>query len=99
MVVIKKTRGLRPPFPPDEDERRGAPGGLEKGLEGVLFISLYLEKIPLGIFSHRDQPIRLLSLSVDATSVHREKDPERQPKISNPFILKPDIHILSEDIA
>jgi hypothetical protein len=48
---------------------------LEKGLEGVLFLPFYLETIPLGLFSHLDQSIGLLSFSVDATSVHKEKDP------------------------
>jgi hypothetical protein len=74
-VVIGKVRGLSPLFPSKEDERGGTPGGLEKGLEGVLFVPINLETIPLGIFSHLDQPIRLLSFPVDATSVHKEKDP------------------------
>ena len=75
MVVIGKARGLSPLFPSDEDEQGGAPGGLEKGLEGVQCVSFYLETDSLGLFSHLDQPIRLLSFSVDAASVHEEKDP------------------------
>ena len=74
MVVIEKTGGLGPLFPPDEDERCGTPGGLEKGLEGVLCVPFYLETIPLGIFADPAQPIRLLPFSVDAASVHKEKD-------------------------
>jgi hypothetical protein len=45
------------------------------GLEGVLFVSFSLETIPLELLSHLDQSIYLLSFSVDATSVHKEKDP------------------------
>jgi hypothetical protein len=45
------------------------------GLEGVLFVSFSLETIPLGLLSYLDQSIHLLSFSVDATSVHKEKDP------------------------
>jgi hypothetical protein len=48
---------------------------LEKGVEGVQFIPFHLETVSLGLFSHLDQPIRLLPFSVDATPVHEEKDP------------------------
>jgi hypothetical protein len=48
---------------------------LEKGLEGILCVLLYLETIPLGIFADLAQPVRLLPFSVDAASVHEEKDP------------------------
>jgi hypothetical protein len=75
MVVIGKARGLSPLFPSNEDERWGTSGGLEKGLEGVQFVPFHLETVSLGLFPHLDQPIRLLSFSVDAASVHEEKDP------------------------
>jgi len=75
MVVIGKARGLGPLFPSDEDEQGGAPGGLEKGLEGVQCVPFHLETVSLGIFSHLDQPIRLFSFSVDAAPVHEKKDP------------------------
>jgi hypothetical protein len=51
---------------------------LEKSLEGVLFLLFYLEPISLGLFSHLDQPIRLLSLPMDASSVYKKKDPGGQ---------------------
>jgi hypothetical protein len=75
VVVAGKTGGFRPPFPSDEDERRDTPGGLEKSLEGVLFLPFHLETIPLGIFTDLDQSNRLFSFSSDAASVHEEKDP------------------------
>ena len=82
MVVTGKTGGLRPPFPSDEDECGDTPGGLEKGLEGVLLPPFRLETIPLGIFTHLDQPNRLFPFSTDAASVHEGEDPGRQAKIS-----------------
>jgi hypothetical protein len=70
------------PFSPDEDERRGPPGGLEKSLEGVLFLPFHLETISLGIFTDADQPDRLFSFSGDAAPVHKKEDPRWQAKIS-----------------
>ena len=72
---------------------------MEKCLEGVLFLPFDLETVSLEILSHLAQPIRLLSFSVDAASVHEEEDLGGQPKISNPFILRPDIHIPFSGIA
>jgi hypothetical protein len=45
------------------------------GLEGVLLLLFPLETIPLGLLSYLGQSIYLLSFSVDATSVYKEKDP------------------------
>ena len=87
MVVTGKTGGLRPSFSSDEDECRDAPGGLEKGLERVLFLPFHLGTIPLEIFTDLDQPDRLFSVSTDAAPVHKEENPRRQAKISNRLIL------------
>lgn len=73
-MVTGETGGFRSPFRSDEDERRRAPGGLEKGLEGVLLLSFHLETIPLGIFTDVDQSNRLFSFSSDAAPVYKEKD-------------------------
>ena len=82
MVVTGKTGGLRPSLPSGEDECGDAPGGLEKGLERVLFLPFHLETISLGIRTDFDQPHRLLSFSADAAPVHKREDPEGQAKIS-----------------
>jgi len=74
MVVIGKTRGLRSAFCSKEDERRDTPGRVEKGLEGVLFLSLHLEAIPLELSTYPAQSLRLSPLPTDAASVHKEKD-------------------------
>ena len=81
MVVAGKTGGFRPPFSSDEDECRGTPGGLEKGLEGVLFLPFHLETISLGILTDPAQPNRLFSFSTDAAPIHKGEDPGGQAKV------------------
>ena len=99
MVAIGKIRRLRAAFSTNEDGTRGLAFGLEKCLERVLFLPFDLETISLGILSHLAQPICLLSFSVDAAPVHEEEDRGGQKKISDPFILRRDIHIPFSDIA
>ncbi len=74
MVAIGKAGGVCSLFHPEEDEQRGPPRRLETGLERILFIPFHSETIPLGVFSHPDQPVGLLSFSMDATPVYKEKD-------------------------
>ena len=85
MVATGETGGLRPPFPSDEDERRGTPGGVEKSLEEVLLLPFHLETIPLEIFADADQSGRLFSFSGDAAPVYKKEDPRGKAKV--PLIL------------
>ena len=47
---------------------------LEEILEGVLFLSLHTEAVPNQLSTDPDQSLGLFSLSVDAATVHTEKD-------------------------
>jgi len=82
MVATRKTEEFRPPFPSKEGEYRDATGGLEKGLEGLLFLPFHLETISLEILTDPAQPNRLFSFSTDAAPVHKGEDSGRQAKVS-----------------
>ena len=86
-MVIGKTGGLGAFLSSREDERSDTPGRLEKGLEGVLFLSLHLETIPLELPSHPGQSLRLLSFSTHAASVHKEENPGGSPEIPQGLLL------------
>jgi hypothetical protein len=99
MVAVGKTGGICSPFPSKENEPRVTPGGLENGLEGILFPSFHSKTIPLQLSTDSDQPFGLLPLPVDAAAVHTEKDHRGKTEISYPSILKRDIHMPYSDIA
>jgi hypothetical protein len=74
MVAIGKAGRVCSSFRSEENERGGAAERLEKRMEGVLFFSLYIEKIPVELSIHPGQSLGLLSFSIHAAPVHTEKD-------------------------